>query len=169
MAILPIIKIGHSTLRKVAQKVEIFDQELVDFANNMIETMQLNEGIGLAAPQVNILKRLFVIDYTLIDETQPVKIYVNPEILASYDQEDFEEGCLSIPGIRTSVSRPTHIEVRYHTVTGELVEEQMDGLLARVFQHELDHLNGILFVDRIPDIQRKLIEPQLKSLEGILV
>ncbi len=166
MAVLPIIKIGHPTLRKVAEPVAAFDQELRELAENMIETMRVNEGIGLAAPQVNVSQRLFVIDLNLIDEELEAKAYVNPEILASSGSEKFEEGCLSIPGIRADVVRPTHIKVRYQTLEGETVEEEMEGLLSRVFQHEYDHLEGILFVDLISPLQKKLLGTKLQELEG---
>ena len=167
MAVLPIIKIGHPTLRKVAEPVEGFDVSLRELAENMIETMRVNEGIGLAAPQVNISRRMFVIDLSLIDEELEARAYVNPEILNSSGSEKFEEGCLSIPGIRADVVRPTQIRVRYQTLDGETVEEEMEGLLARVFQHEFDHLEGILFTDRLSPLQKKLLGEKLQELEGV--
>ncbi len=167
MAILPIIKIGHPSLRKVAEPVQDFDPDLQELAQNMIETMRLNEGIGLAAPQVNILKRLFVIDKELINEEWDAQAYVNPEILDDDGSEKYEEGCLSIPGVRAEVIRPFKIKVRYQTLFGEWVEEELDETVARVFQHEYDHLEGILFIDKISPLKKKLLEPQLKELEGV--
>ncbi len=169
MAVLPVIKIGHPTLRKVADPVTEFDRSLKELAENMIDTMRVNEGIGLAAPQVNISRRLFVVDLKLIDETLSARAYVNPEILSREGMDRLEEGCLSIPGIRAEVDRATRIRVRYRTVEGETKEEEMDGLLARVFQHEYDHLDGILFIDRLNVLQKKLLEPRLKELEGAYV
>jgi len=167
MAIIPIIKIGHPTLRKVAQPVSDFDDELNSLAENMIETMRLGEGIGLAAPQVNISKRMFVIDLKLIDENLEAKAYINPKILSTEGSESFEEGCLSIPGIRAEVIRPVKIEVQYQTISGEQTTEELYGLTARVFQHEFDHLEGILFIDKIAPLKKKLLEPKLKELEGV--
>lgn len=166
MAVLPIIKIGHPTLRKIAERVNKFDRELKDFVDNLIETMRLNEGVGLAATQVNVVKQVFVIDKGLIDEAWEVQAYINPEILESEGLENLEEGCLSIPGIRAEVERPPAIKVKYQNLNGKLIEEQLEGLLAKVFQHEVDHLNGVLFVDRIPQLIRKLLEPQIKEIEG---
>lgn len=166
MAVLPIIKIGHPTLRKIAERVNKFDQELKDFVDDLIETMRLNEGVGLAATQVNVVKQVFVIDKGLIDEAWEVQAYINPEILESEGLENLEEGCLSIPGIRAEVERPPAIKVKYQNLDGKLIEEQLEGMLAKVFQHEFDHLNGVLFVDRIPQLIRKLLEPQIKEIEG---
>lgn len=166
MAVLPIIKIGHPTLRKIAERVNKFDQDLKDLVDNLIETMRLNEGVGLAATQVNVVKQVFVIDKGLIDEAWEVQAYINPEILESEGLENLEEGCLSIPGIRAEVERPPAIKVKYQTLEGKLIEEQLEGLIAKVFQHEFDHLNGVLFVDRIPQLIRKLLEPQIKEIEG---
>ncbi len=167
MAVLPIIKIGHPGLRKTAEPVTEFNSDLARVAKDMIETMRVNDGIGLAAPQVNILRRFFVIDKELIDENWDAEAYINPEILSSEGAEKIEEGCLSIPQIRADVIRPTHIHVRYQTLDGKTVEADMDGMLARVFQHEFDHLNGILFVDKISQIQKKLLESRLEELEGV--
>jgi len=166
MDVLPIIKIGHPTLRKNAQRVEKFDQDLIDLVQKMIETMRINEGIGLAAPQVNVLSRLFVIDRKLINEEWEAQAYINPEILDAQGLDTYEEGCLSIPGIRAEVDRPFKIWVKYQTVEGKVVEEELEGLLARVFQHEYDHLDGILFIDRIPFIRKKMLEAQIKEIEG---
>ncbi len=130
----------------------------------MIETMQVYNGIGLAGNQVNVLKCIFVIDLNLIDENLTPQAYVNPKILESDGLDSVEEGCLSIPGVNAEVDRATNLHVEYQTLNGELIRESLEGLHARVFQHELDHLNGILFIDRILPLQRKMLEPQLKRL-----
>ena len=166
MAVLPIIKLGHPSLRKVAEPISEFDEALSELADNMIDTMEANEGIGLAGPQVNILKRIFVIDLSLIDETLEPQAYINPEIRAADGLGTMEEGCLSIPDVRADVDRPFALQVAYQTLSGERVEEAMDDLLARVFQHELDHLDGVLFIDKLPKIQRKLLEPQLRKIRS---
>jgi peptide deformylase len=164
MAVLPVIKLGHPTLRKQAEEVENFDKELSQRASDMIETMQVYNGIGLAGNQINILLRIFVIDLSLIDEKLSPQAYINPKIISSEGSELSEEGCLSIPSVNADVDRATKIKVEYQTLDGKLIKETLEGLHARVFQHELDHLNGVLFIDRIPELQRKLLEPQLKKL-----
>ena len=167
MSVLNIIKIGHPTLRKIAKPVEKFDQNLEKLVMDMVETMRLNDGIGLAAPQVNVSKRLFVIDKKLINEEWEAEAYINPKIIKADGSNILEEGCLSIPNIRADVDRPFKIEVEYQTLKGEKVREEMDDLLARVFQHEFDHLEGVLFVDKISILKKKLLEPQLKEIEQI--
>lgn len=166
MAVLPIIKLGHPSLRKVAEPISEFDEALRELAENMIDTMEVNEGIGLAGPQVNILQRIFVIDLSLIDETLEPRAYINPEILSADGLGTMEEGCLSIPDVRADVDRPYSLKVAYQTLNGEQVAEEIDDLLARVFQHELDHLDGVLFIDKLPQIQRKLLEPQLRKIRS---
>lgn len=166
MAELAIIKLGHPTLRKVAKPVEKFNVSLKRLIDNMIETMRVNEGIGLAAPQLNLLDRVFVIDKKLINEEWEAQAYINPKILSTEGSDLFEEGCLSIPGIRAEVERSFKIKVSYQTVEGKEIIEQLEGLHARVFQHEYDHLEGVLFIDRLPNLTRKLLEPQIKDLEG---
>jgi peptide deformylase len=167
MVELPIIKIGHATLRKKADPVTVFDEKLGNFVQDLFETMTINEGIGLAATQVNIRKQVFVIDKSLINEEWEPQAYINPEIIELNDTEILEEGCLSIPGIRAEVERPFTIKVKYQNLKGETISEQLEGLHARVFQHEHDHLNGILFIDRIDQLKRKLLEPQIKEIEGV--
>lgn len=166
MTLIPIIKIGHPSLRQTANPVEKFDQELTTLVENMIETMRISEGIGLAAPQVNVMLRFFVIDKKLINEEWEAQAYINPEIIDARGLDSYEEGCLSIPGIRAEVDRPFMIWVKYQTIEGKTIEEELEGLLARVFQHEYDHLDGILFIDRIPFIRKKMLESQIKEIEG---
>ena len=164
MAVLPIIKLGHPSLRKKAEEISEINDEIRELAANMIDTMRVNEGIGLAGPQVNVLKRIFVIDLTIIDETLEAKAYLNPKILSEDGSEVLEEGCLSIPEVREDVERSFTLKVEYQTLNGETVQEELDDLPARVFQHELDHLNGVLFIDHISTLRRKLLEPQLKKI-----
>lgn len=166
MAVIPVIKLGHPTLRKKAEAIseaEIND-ELRELASNMVDTMRAYDGVGLAAPQVNISKRMFIIDVGIIDETAAAEAFINPEILSAAGSDTMEEGCLSIPDVNADVTRPFKLKVLYQTLDGETIEEEMEGLLARVYQHELDHLNGVLFIDKISFLQRKLLEPKLKKI-----
>ncbi|MFZ5517494.1 MAG: peptide deformylase [Candidatus Zhuqueibacterota bacterium] len=161
---LRVIKYGNPILRLKATKVETIDDSVKQLITEMIEMMRLEEGIGLAAPQVAQSISLLVVDESLISEEGKPSAYINPEILASEGESVFEEGCLSIPGIREEVKRPEKITVRYTNADGEVIERQIDGLLARVLQHEIDHLNGVLFIDRISSLKKQLLRRQLKEI-----
>ena len=159
-----VIKYGNSILRMKAKPVEEINDSIHELADNMIQTMREYEGIGLAAPQVAESKALFVIDLSLIEEGVEPKAIINPEIISKSGVSVFEEGCLCIPGIREEVKRPEIIQVKYQDIEGNLHEEEIDGLKARVFQHEIDHLHGVLFVDRLGTMKRKLLQKQLKKI-----
>jgi len=166
MAIRPITIYGHPILRQQTRAVENIDDNLRTLVEDMIETMRAADGIGLAAPQVAESSRLCVVNMELIeevDETSP-KAFVNPRIVESDGTSTMEEGCLSIPEIRENVLRPERIKVTYLDLEGQHHEEEVEGLLARVLQHEIDHLDGVLFVDRIPQVTRKLLSKKLKKL-----
>ena len=149
MAVLPVIQLGNSGLRKRAEEITEANEEIHVLAQNMIDTMRAYDGIGLAGPQVNVHKRIFVIDFQVIDEEMDAEAFINPQIISAEGQDVMEEGCLSIPDVRAEVTRPTILVVQYETLDGEEIEEEMEGLPARVFQHELDHLNGVLFIDKL--------------------
>ncbi len=164
MAVRKIVKYGQSILRQKTNPVTEFDDEIRHLAEDMVETMQEAEGIGLAAPQVGESKALCVVNLELIDETAEPKAYINPKIVADDGTSTLEEGCLSIPDIREDITRPESITVKYQDINGEKHEEQCFGMLARVLQHEIDHLNGILFIDRISPMRRKLLSKKLKKI-----
>jgi len=149
--------IGDEILRQSASDVEEFDDNLVLFAEEMIDFMHDSDGIGLAAPQVGISKRLLVIDISPIEKGSEAMVFVNPVILESVGECTLEEGCLSIPEVREDVTRPEEILLKYYTPTGELKTENFFGWISRVLQHEIDHLNGILFVDYLSPIKKKLV------------
>ena len=160
---LKIVKYPDPILRQKANRIQDIDIDIRQFTDDMIETMYLDEGVGLAAPQVGLSKQLLVIDVG----QGPITL-INPEIVRKEDASDtVEEGCLSIPGIRVDVSRSTHVVVRGIDDKGETVEIEADGLLARVLQHEIDHLNGVLIIDHASSIQRTLLKSKLKKLENI--
>ncbi len=159
-----IIKYGNPILRQKAVPVTEIDDELRQLAEQMIAAMRDSEGIGLAAPQVAASKSMFVIDMSLIDENGQPMAVINPEILETQGELAFEEGCLCVPEIREEVVRPEIIRVKYLDIQGNPHEEQIDGLKSRVFQHEIDHLNGILFIDRLGIMKRKLLKKQLKAI-----
>lgn len=164
MAIRDIILYGHPTLRLKANAVEQVGPEIDRLVEDMIETMLEAEGIGLAAPQVNEPLALCVVNSGLIEEGTEPKAYLNPVVLESSGEATMEEGCLSIPDIREDVNRPERIKIRYQDLSGQEHVEECDGMLARVLQHEIDHLNGILFIDYLSPMKRKLLAKRLKRI-----
>ncbi|MFQ6017294.1 MAG: peptide deformylase [Kiloniellaceae bacterium] len=158
MAVLPIITVPDSRLKQVCAPVERVDAAVRRLMDDMLETMYRAPGIGLAAPQVGVRKRIIVLDVTKEeDEKQPHRL-INPQLLwASEEEATYEEGCLSLPDQYGEVVRPAAIRVRYLDEAGELRERAADGLLATCIQHEMDHLEGILFVDHLSALKRKMI------------
>jgi peptide deformylase len=155
-----IVKYPNPILRRKADSIRDIDEEIRLLSEDMMEAMYLDDGVGLAAPQVGVSKRLIVLDVG-----QGPMSLINPEIVHSEEeQHTVEEGCLSLPGIRIDIARPTQIIVRGIDDQGESREIQAEGLIARVLQHEIDHLNGILIIDRASSIQRSLLKPKLKKL-----
>jgi peptide deformylase len=146
MSTMPLSLYPDPVLREKAQPVTKFDDALFKLAQDMVETAIENIGIGLAAPQVGILSRLFVVTYK-----DPFAV-INPEIISGSGSDVMEEGCLSLPEVILPVERFTKIRVKFQTVTGEKVEATFKGLVARIIQHETDHLNGILIYDRETDL-----------------
>lgn len=146
MALREIRKIGDDCLRKKCRKVEVFDNRLKTLIEDMIDTMYDAEGVGLAAPQVGILKQIVVID---IGDEGEVHVLINPEILSSEGSQIGGEGCLSIPGEYEDVERPNVVTVKAQNENGESFTLTGEGYLARAICHELDHLSGVLFVDKV--------------------
>jgi peptide deformylase len=168
----PIILYGSSSLRKRCK--EVTDVEDIPMINRMLfETLKKAYGIGLAAPQINLLKRVFIIDTSPLNEDdQAIErfegIFINPEIIDS-DSENiiFREGCLSFPDIFEEVSRPEKILVRFQDMLFNIHEEELCGIKSRIFQHEYDHLDGILFIDKINRIRRKLLTGKLNKIKKL--
>jgi peptide deformylase len=155
MTMREIITLGHPTLRRKAHKVTKFGPELKQLVEDMIETMRAAPGVGLAAPQVNVPEQVIVVELPADEETgDPAELYafVNPEIVkASREVEEGQEGCLSIPGYVGEVERSVEIVVRGQDVYGKPQRIKAYDYLARIFQHEMDHLEGVLFIDRVTD------------------
>ena len=170
--VLPVYVYGMSVLRKVAPEIQEDYEGLDQLIADMFETMRASDGIGLAAPQVGKSLRIFVADTSPIseDKGEPElkdfkKVFINPIILVEWgDPWSFEEGCLSLPNVREDVLRPTNIRIEYYDENWNLIEEEYDGIRARVIQHEYDHLDGKLFVDRINPIRRKLLSARLNAI-----
>lgn len=176
MAILTVLTYGDDALRKVSRSVERLTADDRDLICNLSETMYAFRGVGLAATQVGELKRILVLDVDQVHQqsangkpkksARNLQVVINPEILWESDEDEpFTEGCLSVPGIEAEVYRPARIRVRYRDDTFAEKELEADGLLARVLQHEIDHLNGKLFIDRVSGMKRTLMAGRLNRLK----
>jgi peptide deformylase len=164
MAFREIITYGHPTLHRRSEPVKVFDGELKKLADDMFDTMYRADGVGLAAPQVNMSLQLAVMAVPREKEEKLHLVIVNPRIVETRGQWEFEEGCLSVPEIRDMVTRPEWIRVEYQDMDGKSQSLEADGLLARVIQHEIDHINGVVFVDRLTPARRVRWESALKKL-----
>ena len=165
MTKLEILKAPHPVLKKVAEPVEKIDDDLRILMDDMLETMYHDIGIGLAAPQVGVSKRVIVIDIQE-EDSKPLKL-VNPEIIWSSEQENiYREGCLSFPEQFAEVSRPDRVKLCYLDENGAQQEIEADGLLGICIQHEIDHLNGVLFVDHLGAMRRNLIMKKMRKLKN---
>ena len=169
--ILPIYVFGTGVLRQETKEIDPLKEEgLSKLIDDMFETMYKADGVGLAAPQVGKSIRLFVIDADDLKGTFPEtagfkKAFINPSIIESSEETcSMEEGCLSIPGISESVVRPKSVTVRYQDLQGEWHEEHLEGFNARVFQHEFDHLEDVLFTDRVAPLRKQMIKGKLTKL-----
>ncbi|HET7817623.1 MAG TPA: peptide deformylase [Sphingomicrobium sp.] len=167
MAIRPIVEVPDPRLRQISSRVEEVTDDVRALVADMFETMYAAPGIGLAAIQVGVPKRILVIDLQEPEEEdgEPVRdprVFINPEILASSDQEvPYTEGCLSVPDQFAEVDRPDRIRARWLDLDGKPQEQEIEGLLATCLQHEMDHLNGILFIDHLSRLKREMILKKL--------
>ena len=149
--------IGDPVLRKQCEPVTVFDDDLRDFAKDLSRIMYKEDGIGLAAPQIGISKCIFAIDVSPVEEDGELEIYINPEILESSGDVSIEEGCLSIPNVREEVNRPEKIKLKYQDIDGNTHIKEFEDWPARVLQHEIDHLNAVLFVDHLSPLKRQML------------
>ncbi|MCE5387883.1 MAG: peptide deformylase [Acidithiobacillus sp.] len=155
MALLQIVEYPDPRLKNLAQPVSRIDREIQKLADDMAETMYDAPGIGLAAPQVAAAQRVIVVDIS--ENRNELFTLVNPEIIASSGEEEMKEGCLSVPGVLETVRRAERVKVRAQDLLGKTLELEADGLLAVCLQHEIDHLNGVLFVDHLSRLKQGLI------------
>jgi peptide deformylase len=162
--IYPIVKYGDPVLEKPAATIKKFDAELAELAEDMFASMYAAQGVGLAAPQIGKSIRLAVVDVTVGKNPEAKIVLVNPEIIHAEGEVREEEGCLSIPGFRGYVVRPQFVTVRAQNAKGETFEIRGENLLARAFCHEIDHLNGILFLTHLSMLKRDLIKRKIKKL-----
>lgn len=157
MAIRIIRENGDEILRKKSREVEVVDDKIREILDDMVETMHKSNGVGLAGPQIGILKRLVVID--LYDDNEPIKL-VNPRIIKQEGEQEVEEGCLSFPNQFAKIIRPAKVTAEALNENGEKITIKAEGLLAQAISHEIDHLDGILFVDKIISGTLEYVEPE---------
>lgn len=172
----PIVAYGSPVLKRVAQEAEVPSTQTNEFIEDLFETMYASKGVGLAAPQVGVSSRIFVVDGTPFaedadtpEEAEELKrfkrAFINPTIVEeSGTAWGFEEGCLSIPEIHETVQRKTTVVIESQTATGEWIEETFTGLPARIIQHEYDHIEGLLFLDRLTPLKRRMLQGKLKDI-----
>ena len=164
MAVKKILQYPDPLLMMRSAKINIFDKDLVNLSKDLIDTMYDADGVGLAAPQIGINKRIFVMDCSSENEEKDCRVVINPEIEhASEELGSYKEGCLSIPGITEEISRPKVIKVLYQDVNGVLQRDTYDDLWSICFQHELDHLNGKLFIDHLRPMKKILVKNKMKK------
>ena len=160
----PILRYGERPLHAPAAPVDAFDAALQRLVDDMIETMYAAPGVGLAAPQVGVSLRLFVIDTSVGRDPSSLMVMINPQFVEREGMQLEEEGCLSVPGFNATVVRPARAVIRALDREGREFRHEGTGLLARAFQHEMDHLDGMLFVDRLRGIKRDLIVRKIRKL-----
>jgi peptide deformylase len=166
----PVYVYGSPVLRRVSEEISTSYPKLKEFVADMFETMAHSDGIGLAAPQVGVPIRMFVIDASPLEDEHPdmkdfKRVFINPKIVERSPNEVlYNEGCLSIPSLREDVMRPDSILIEYFDENFQPYQERFDGIAARIIQHEFDHLEGILFTDRVSPIKRQLLKGKLNAI-----
>ncbi len=164
MALRDILVVPDPILKKVSDRVDVVDDDLRALMDDMLETMYAAPGIGLAAIQIGVAKRVIVMDLAKQDEPKEPRHFVNPEILwASEETQPYEEGCLSVPEIYDEVERPAHVKLRYLDYHGKTIEEDAEGMYAVCIQHEMDHLDGVLFIDHLSRLKREQAVKKVKK------
>lgn len=164
MAERPIVIYGDPVLREVCHEVDEVNPEVKDLVSDLVDTLKKAQGLGLAAPQIGALKRVFVVDLSVVDITATLKVFVSPEILETSGEAEIEEGCLSFPGIYQKIVRPAKVRIRALDADGNQFELEADGLAARAILHEYDHLEGKLFIDHLSPLARTMLKGKLKKL-----
>lgn len=159
-----IVTYGDRILRETSEKVEEINQEVKDLVSQLTDTLRKAKGLGLSAVQIGVLKRVFIVDLSAVDLTETLRVFINPEIVETSGEVEMEEGCLSFPGIYQKIVRPAEVKVKAMDLDGKEFVLTTGGLAARAVQHEFDHLEGKLFIDRMSPITRTLLKGRLKRL-----
>src|SRR5205085_4896815 len=162
--IYPIVKVGNPVLEKSSEPITVFDDELKKLVADMFESMYAAHGVGLAAPQIGISKRLAVVDITFKEDPEAKLVLANPEIIHTEGRHTQNEGCLSIPEFREPVTRARKVTIRAQDLNGKVFEKTGEELLARAFLHETDHLNGKLYIHHLSAIKRDIIKRKIRKL-----
>jgi peptide deformylase len=162
-----IVKYPEPVLAKKSAPITVFDEDLETLVNEMFESMYAGEGVGLAAPQIAIAKRLVVIDISFKKNPKDKLVLINPKVIERRGKQLEEEGCLSLPDIRLKVARDAWVKVRAQNERGEWFETEGEELLARAMLHEIDHLDGVLFIDRVSRLKRELVLRKIKKLQKL--
>ncbi len=168
--LLPIVAYGTVVLKQKAKEIAEDYEGLQQLIDNMFETMNEANGVGLAAPQIGKSIRLFIVDASPFEEEEPAlkdfqQVFINPEIISEEGEEwDFSEGCLSIPHIRENISRKPKIRIRYQDEFFDTYEEEFEGISARIIQHEYDHIEGVLFVDYLSSLKKRMLNRKLNDI-----
>ena len=163
--IYPIVKYGDPVLETPAETITEFNDDLRKLADDMFESMYAAHGVGLAAPQIGIGRRIVVIDVTFKEDPNAKMVLINPEIVKTEGRQRSSEGCLSLPDFREEVTRPNVVTVRAQDLDGKWFESTGEGLLARAFLHETDHLNGKLFISHVSALKRDMIRRKVRKLQ----
>ncbi len=164
MAVRPIVIFGDPVLREVSEKVEKFDTELKNLVSDLVDTLKEAKGLGLAAIQIGVTKRVFIVDLSAVDINEKLRVFINPEIIETTEELEYEEGCLSFPGIYQKITRPGKVKVKaFDTDGNEFVMDATD-LAARAILHEYDHLEGKLFIDLMSTLTKTMLKGRLKKL-----
>ncbi len=165
MAERKIVTYGTPVLRDPSEKIETIDQEVKDLVSEMSGTLRKAKGLGLSAVQIGVLKRVFIVDLSAVDITETLRVFINPEILEiSGEQVEMEEGCLSFPGLYRKITRAEKVRVKAMDLDGKEFVISASGWAARAIQHEYDHLEGTLFIDRMSPMTRTLLKGRLKKM-----
>jgi peptide deformylase len=162
--IYPIVKFGNPVLEKPSETVAVFDEELKKLIEDMFESMYEARGVGLAAPQIGIGRRIAVVDVSFKEDPKAKLVLVNPVIIHTEGKHTQSEGCLSVPDFRENVTRPLKVTIRAQDVHGKFFEKTGEELLARAFQHETDHLNGKLYLSHLSALKRDLIKRKIRKM-----
>jgi len=162
----PIVLYGDPVLREVSTPVEDINGDIKALVSDMIDTLHKAQGLGLAAVQIGVPKRIFLVDLSALDLARPLKVFINPEIINTDGEVEYEEGCLSFPGMYQHIVRPATVTVRATDVDGKQFEMTAEGMTARAILHEYDHLEGKLFIDYLSPLARTLLRGKLKRMSG---